>query len=229
MILFVADPLFAINQLTMLAGVGFAGGLYFFIRGFRLLARKRLLVNTSTSKIRSASLGLVEVSGLATGPYTVPAPITGNPCFLYQVTAWRQREDGKTHEWKKVAEETLHVPFFLDDSTGKLLVNPNGAELDLHRDFCQKYDQTWFSRVPDRAITFLARHGITLDGDHFRIEEWTVQPQNPLFIVGTLAENSGVEASPFPNAIDEKRSLGLTTVDRQGPAVTSPARGGPSF
>ena len=219
MILFVADPLFAINQLTLLATVGFAGGLYLFIRGFRLLARKRLLLNTPTSKIRSASLGLVEVSGFASGPYTVPAPITGNPCYLYRATVWRQREDSKSQEWKKIAEETLYLPFFLDDSTGKLLVDPNGADLDLHRDFCQKYDQTWLSRVPERATTFLARYGITPDGDHFRIEEWTIQPQNPLFIVGTFTENPGIDVQP-PSAADWKSSR--TNRSLQGSPNTPP-------
>ena len=208
-ILFVADSLFALNPLTLLAAVGCAGGLYLFVRGFRLLARKRLLLNSPTSKIRSASLGLVEVSGLATGPYTIPAPITGKPCYLYRTTAWRQR-DTENHEWKKIAEETLHVPFFLDDSTGKLLVDPAGADLDLHRDFCEKYDQTWTSQVPERATSFLARHGIAPEGDHFRIEEWTIQPQNPLFIVGTLAENPGIEVRQFSAGYRPNRtSIGL--------------------
>jgi E3 Ubiquitin ligase len=186
------------NEVMLLSAVAIAGGLYLFVRGFRLLARKRLLLNTPASKVRSASLGLVEIGGRATGPYTVPAPIIGNPCYLYRTTAWRQREESRSRDWKKVAEETLHVPFFLDDGTGTLLVNPEGAELDLHRDFCQKYDQTWLSRVPDRADSFLARHGISPGGDHFRIEEWTIQPQNPLFIVGTLAENRGFTARTFP-------------------------------
>src|SRR5664279_3558217 len=72
-----------INLLTILSSVAIAGGLYFFFVGFRLLARKRLLLTTPTSKIRSAALGLVEVNGMAAGPYTMPAPITGKPCFLY--------------------------------------------------------------------------------------------------------------------------------------------------
>src|SRR5260370_40897180 len=106
MSVFVADPIFALNQLTLLAAVGFAGGLYLFVRGFRLLTRKRLLLNTPTSKIRSASLGLVEVSGLATGPYTLPTPIAGAPCFLYRTTAWQKGDESKTGDWKKVAEES---------------------------------------------------------------------------------------------------------------------------
>jgi E3 Ubiquitin ligase len=213
-ILFVADSLFALNPLTLLAAVGCAGGLYLFVRGFRLLTRKRLLLNTPTSKIRSASLGLVEVSGLATGPHTIPAPITGKPCYLYRTTAWRQR-DTENHEWKKIAEETLRVPFFLDDSTGKLLVDPAGADLDLHRDFCEKYDQTWTSPVPERATSFLVRHGITPEGDHFRIEEWTIQPQNPLFIVGTLAENPGIEVRPF----SAQHRPGRTSISLQQPST----------
>ena len=116
-----------INELAILSSLAIAGGLYFFVSGFRLLARKRLLLTTPTSKIRSAAMGLVEVNGMAAGPYTIPAPITGKPCFLYHTTVWQQRE-GKNVEWDKIADETLHLPFFIDDSTGQLLVEPLGAD-----------------------------------------------------------------------------------------------------
>jgi hypothetical protein len=164
---------------------------------FSLLARKRLLINTPTSKIRSASVGLVEVSGVATGPYTIPAPITGNPCYLYQTIVWRQREESKSQEWKTVAEETLHVPFFLEDGTGKLLVSPGGAELDLHRDFA-KYDQTWISQCRTR-YDFLARHGIP-GGDHFQIE--VDHPAAWSLYIGTLANPGRVR--PLAAAVDER-------------------------
>ena len=191
------------TELAVFTLIGIAGGLYLFVRGFRLLARKRLLLNTPTSKIRSASLGLVEVSGVATGPYTLPAPITGKPCFFYRTTAWQQNDDKKS-EWQKVADETLHVPFFLDDSTGQLLIEPNGAELDLHRDFNQDYSDPFFSsRATPPVLSFLARHGIR-SSNKIRIEECSIQPQIPLFIVGTLAENPGIEVRPFATAIDPK-------------------------
>jgi hypothetical protein len=44
------------NELTSVSAVAIVGGLYLFIRGFGLLARKRLVLNTPSSKIRSASL-----------------------------------------------------------------------------------------------------------------------------------------------------------------------------
>src|SRR5882672_1829076 len=162
----------------LLSAVAILGGLYLFFRGFRLLVRKRLFLNTPTSKIRSASLGLVEISGMTTGPYTLPAPISGVPCFLYRTTAWIQSDDSKAHEWKKVAEEMLHLPFFLNYGTGQLLVHPRGAEFDLHRDFHQTYSDTIFSpHAPPQVSNFLARHGAT-DTSKIRIEERCIKPND---------------------------------------------------
>ena len=47
----------------MVALVGAVGGVALFFQGFRMLRYKRLILNTPFSKIRSASIGLVEVSG----------------------------------------------------------------------------------------------------------------------------------------------------------------------
>jgi len=188
-----------INHLTILSLVAIAGGLYFFLLGFLVLARRRLLLTTPTSRIRSAALGLVEVNGMAAGPYTMPAPITGKPCFLYHTTAWQQR-DGKKDEWEKVADETLHLPFFIDDSTGQLLIEPLGADLDLHRDFREEYAASFFSSnlndVPPRVGVFLSRHGI-VPARSFRIEERLIKPGDALFIAGTLTENPGVQVRPL--------------------------------
>jgi hypothetical protein len=186
------------DNLTIPSLVAIVGGLYFFVVGFRLLARKRLLLSTPSSKIRSAAMGLVEVNGAAAGPRTLPAPITGKPCFLYHTIAWQQRA-GKKQDWEKVADETLHVPFFVDDSTGQLLIEPLGAELDLHRDFREEYAPSFFSSnlegVPPRVSVFLSRHGI-IPSRRLRIEERSIKPEDALFIAGTLTENPGVKVQP---------------------------------
>jgi E3 Ubiquitin ligase len=190
--------LISINQLTILSSAAIAGGLYFFFLGFHLLARKRLLLCTPTSKIRSAAIGLVEVTGEATGPHTVAAPITGKPCFLYHTTAWQQTERNK--DWEKVADETLHLPFYIDDSTGQLLIEPLGAELDLRRNFREEFDASFFSSngadVPPRVSAFLSRHGIVTER-RLRIEERSISPGDALFIAGTLTENPGVQVRPL--------------------------------
>ncbi len=231
--LFVLPP---INHLAILSLIAIAGGLYFFFQGFRLLARKRILLNTPTSKIRSAALGLVEVNGQATGSHTMAAPITGKPCFLYRTVAWQQRA-GKKQEWEKVADETLHLPFFVDDSTGKLLVEPLGADLDLHRDFREEYDASFFvsslltngASIPPRVSVFLARHGIT-PGRRLRIEEHAIKPNDALFVAGTLAENPGIQLRPFAPHIEPLASAANASgSSMQGTRNNPPDPSGDSF
>jgi E3 Ubiquitin ligase len=187
-------------NLIVWAAVGIAAGVYLFVRGFRMLQRKRLILNTPTSKIRSASMGLVEVSGLAVGPYVMTAPLTALPCYYYRSIAWQWKQQGKNKEWVKVADESLHLPFYLDDNTGRVLVNPQGAELDIHRDFHEEYSDSLFTTkefAPPNVCSFLARHNIDTD-TKIKVEEYCIKPKNALFVMGTLAENSGLEVGPKP-------------------------------
>jgi E3 Ubiquitin ligase len=182
------------------AFVGLAFGAYWFYRGFILLARRRLILDTPASKIRSASIGLVELSGLAGGPYTLRAPLTGVPCYYYRTLAWQLKQSGKNSHWEKAADETLYVPFYLDDNSGRVLVDPQGAELDLHRDFQEEFHTSFFSTqldVPSNAAGFLMRHGIDTD-KKLKLEEYSIKPKNALFVLGTLAPNPGVSVSATP-------------------------------
>jgi len=190
------------NHGTFVTAVLFGGvcGLHLFYRGFRMLQRKRLIENTPTSTIRAAAMGLIEVNGLATGPYTLTAPVTGFPCYYYRSIAWQMRKSGKNEHWEKIVDESLHVPFYVDDNTGRLLVDPQGAEMDIHRDFCETYSNTLFSinaGVPGNVAGFLARHGVDCD-QKTKVEEFCIKPKNSLFILGTLAQNHGVETSGTP-------------------------------
>jgi hypothetical protein len=173
---------------------------YLFVRGFRLLQRKRLIMDTPSSKIRSASMGLVELSGLAVGPYTLPAPITGVPCYFYRTLAWQWKQNGKSSSWVKAAEESMHVPFYLDDTTGRVLVDPQGAEMDIHRDFHEEFSNSVFSSnldIPANISIFLSRHGVGSD-KKIKVEEYCIKVKNFLFVLGTLAENPGLTVGPTP-------------------------------
>ena len=186
--------LFPANHLTVLSALAIAGGLYFFVVGLRLSAHKRRLLATPTSNIGSAALGPVEIHGMATGPNTMPAPITGKPCFLYHTTVWQLRE-GKKEEWEKIADETLHLPFFLHDSTGQLLVEPLGADLSLDHDFREEFAPKEVD-VPPRVSVFLSRHGI-VPSRRLRIDERLIKSEDSLFVSGTLTENPGIQVRPF--------------------------------
>jgi hypothetical protein len=193
--------------------MGFAAGIYLFFRGFYLLQRRRLILDTPLSKIRSAAMGMVEVSGLAVGPYTLIAPITERPCYYYRTVAWEWKRRGKNNQWVKVAGECMHLPFFLDDNTGRVLVDPRGAELDLHRDFREEFNTSFFSsnETPANVNSFLARHGVATS-NKIRIEECCIKPKNALFVLGTLGDNPGIEVRP--EAVADADALNQVSVRR---------------
>ncbi|HSY92400.1 MAG TPA: hypothetical protein VK812_13570 [Candidatus Binatus sp.] len=180
--------------------LGFGAGVGLFIYGFRLLQRRRLILDTPFSKIRSASMGMVEISGQAVGPYTMVAPITARPCYYYRTLVWEYKQSGKNKTWVKIAGECMHLPFFIDDNTGRLLVDPRGADLDLHCDFKQEFCDSFFTTkepAPANVHSFLSRHGI-VTSNKIKVEEYCIKPKNSLFLLGTLGENPGIEVGPQP-------------------------------
>ena len=189
--------------------IGLCAGLYLFFNGFRLLQRRSLILDTPVSKIRSASMGMVELSGLAAGPYTIVAPVTERPCFYFRTIVWEWKRQGRSNQWVKVAAECMHVPFFLDDNTGKVMIDPRGAELDLHRDFQEQFCDSFFTtkeEVPSNVRTLLLRHGISTS-NKIKVEEFCIKPKNSLFLLGTLGDNPGLELAPQPIADDEHNTL----------------------
>jgi len=176
-------------RLVFWAAAGAAVGIYLFIRGFLMLRYKRMIENTPASKIRSASMGLVELSGMAEGPQTIPAGITGEACFYYRAIAWELRQSGRSREWKKVADESLYVPFFINDMTRRMLVDAAGADMEVTRNFHDEFSASFFGgreMLPENVGKFMARNGV-LGGESVRLEERCVKPGYPLFVFGTLA------------------------------------------
>jgi len=188
------------SGLLIFCVVGFCGGIGLFLYGFRLLQRRRLILDTPFSKIRSASMGMVEISGQAVGPYTMLAPITARPCYYFRTLVWEYKQQGKNKQWLKIVSDCMHLPFFVDDNTGRVLVDPRGADLDLHRDFERQFSDSFFATkdpVPGNVRSFLSRHGI-VTYNKIKVEEYCIKPKNSLFILGTLGDNQGIEVNPQP-------------------------------
>jgi hypothetical protein len=188
------------SELLIFCAVGFCAGIGLFLYGFRLLQRRRLILDTPFSKIRSASMGMVEISGQAVGPYTILAPVTARPCYYFRTLVWEYKQQGKNKQWVKVVSDCMHLPFFIDDNTGRVLVDPRGADLDLHCDFEQQFSDSFFTTkdpLPDNVRSFLSRHGI-VTYNKIKVEEYCIKPKNSLFILGTLGVNEGLEVNPQP-------------------------------
>src|SRR3984893_3342301 len=185
--------------------IGLCAGIVSFVQGFRLLQRRRLILDTPFSKIRSAAMGMVELSGLAIGPYTMVAPISARPCYYYRTLVWEWKRQGKSNQWVKVVAECMHLPFFLDDNTGRVLVDPRGADLDIHCDFLEEFSDALFTTkdpAPGNVRAFLARHGVDTN-NKIKVEEYCIKPKNSLFILGSLADNPGIDVMPQPTREEE--------------------------
>jgi len=98
-----------------------------FWSGFYFVRLKRQIENTPTSKVRSMAMGLVEVHGRACRQYALVAPMTQSACAWYRLRKYR-KDNNKN--WKLIKQvDSNHVPFQVDDGTGRVVVEPMGASV----------------------------------------------------------------------------------------------------
>jgi hypothetical protein len=98
-----------------------------FVGGFYCLRLKRLIENTPTSRIRSMAMGMVELHGRARRKYALVSPATQTACVWYRLRRYRRnRKSG----WQLFRQsDSGAVPFLLDDGTGAVTINPDGARV----------------------------------------------------------------------------------------------------
>jgi len=188
------------KRFLVFPAMGIILGIFWAYRGFLLLQRKRLILKTPTCKIRSADMGLIEVSGVACGPYVILSPLKKIECYYHRTIAWEWKTNSRKGEWAKIAEEILNVPFYVDDSTDKVLIDARGADTDLHCDFDEQYNRSTLSggpEMPTNVSDFLVRHSAD-PRKQIRVEEYCVKPSTFLFVLGTLSQNPGIDASITP-------------------------------
>jgi hypothetical protein len=180
------EPLFVLRSPLLWGVAGIAIGVFLFFRGFPFLKRKQLIQDIPTSTVRGASLGAVELSGRVVGPYTLIAPLSETDCFYYRAVA-----RGSSREDKNPREEILYAPFFLDDGTGRVMVDPRGAETELSATVDDEY-----SPSSGDAFTrhFLVRHGIS-SSFPAHLEEYCIRAGDQLYVLGTLRENPGLQSA----------------------------------
>ncbi|PIQ90765.1 MAG: hypothetical protein COV71_02795, partial [Candidatus Omnitrophica bacterium CG11_big_fil_rev_8_21_14_0_20_41_12] len=198
-ILFVPSGISALFSNTfppvLLFGVGF--GMFFFLFGFSRLRRRRLIENIPTSTVRGLALGLVELAGVAKNKTLLKAPFTGTDCVFFRYTIERWEKRGKSSEWVDIAEgDSSSSPFFLDDTTGSVMILPKGAELFQPVDF--EFKNGWGNPLPENLIYFLQRQGVphkTLFGfsSQLRFREWRISEGQQVYVLGSAKESSNYQ------------------------------------
>ena len=101
-----------------------------FLAGFHYLSLKRQVLNTPTSRIRSMAMGMVEVRGKAERLYAVVSPMSQMACVYYRLHRYRR---DRNNSWQLTSTTSSgHVPFALQDETGRVTIDPKGAAVHPH-------------------------------------------------------------------------------------------------
>ena len=128
------------------------------------LKRYRTVADTPTSRIASAPQGYIELVGRGRQPpgSTLLSPITGLPCLWYRYRV--ERLNGK--RWEHVESHVSHDTFGVDDGSGSVLVDPDGAEImTSHKQVSISggYRRTEWRLIEGETVYVIGEH-VTLGG-----------------------------------------------------------------
>jgi hypothetical protein len=144
----------------------FAVGALLFGFFFVALRNKREAESLPTHTCRAVPMGLVEVSGRAAGePF--PSPFGGVPCFCSRLVVEEWRKDPKADHWHEIYGKTFSTPFYVEDDTGRVRVNP--AEADLHLELDFSFDMVKGLQGTPAALEQLRDSGLDAEGVRERL------------------------------------------------------------
>jgi len=180
------------DQAFFYLAAGTLGGFGLSVYGWMVRQQKRLIEHIPTSTIRSLAMGLVEISGQAQPEEgLLSSPFSGLPCVFYSYVVEEHVGSGKNARWETVGEGTSKEPFFVGDTTGRVLVVPLGAELILPDE--RTYRNNWLGELPPTTIAGLNRLGISTEGwigsKTLRCREAFIQPEEQVYVLGTAHEH----------------------------------------
>lgn len=136
--------------------------------GVAILRRRRLIETLPTSPTGLVREGLAEIEGEARPAAPLTAPLSGQPCVYYRYKLEEQRRGRPgRRQWRTVDRGESEQPFYLEDSSGRIRVEPAGAEMVLRRDF---RSSGWGGLLSGRK----------------RLSEWRIEPGDRVFVLGTL-------------------------------------------
>ncbi|WP_419468728.1 GIDE domain-containing protein [Aquipseudomonas alcaligenes] len=157
------------------------------------LSEARFLLNTPTSKIRSAAQGYVELYGvldeLPDGQ--LRAPLTGTPCLWWRFKIEEYDDDGKRKRWRVIESGVSEALVRLKDATGECLINPKGAEVR------PSTRQVWSGseRHPRGLSDSVGLLGMLFSaGSQYRYTEERLHAGQPLYAIGDFRTQGGTEA-----------------------------------
>jgi len=174
-------------------------GIVAFFRGFQIRTKRKLIENIPTSTVRGLAMGLVEVKGKARQfQDLLTSDFARATCVFYHYKVEEYRNSGRSGHWVTLAEYSSPQCFYLEDETGKVLVDPARAEFHVHPD--RRYSSGLGGK--DKADFFTALEALGIEAKNFigfekslRCEEAYIVPGDDLYVLGTARENPYVSGS----------------------------------
>jgi len=153
---------------------------------------KRTVEDVPTSKVKGVFYGLNEVKGSVKSDHPLQAPLTETPSVWYKWKIsehWRKTEtyrdsQGKTKKrtrsgWKTIDSGGSFQPFDLQDDTGELLIEPEGAKVEAPSTMshtCGPTDPLYYGKGPLIAIAHSTSRR--------RFSETSLAPGDAVYVLG---------------------------------------------
>jgi hypothetical protein len=175
-------------------------GLTFIYNGLKMLLLRQKIMNTPTSKVESAAVGFVELAGKAKCKDDFFSPVDGAKCAYCELdiedSVYRKHGSG----WKNIISRESGNQFYLEDKTGKMLIDSNNAEMDIPDDII--YLGVMDTRkIGPRVKSLMSRDheiGVLLgsySGHTIRIQERRIEDGKQLYVLGNAQPIPGAESS----------------------------------
>jgi len=143
------------------------------VEGLRTFLKMRFIENIPCSKVRSAAMGLVELQGQARPRKLQVSPASQRPCCWWRFKVQEYRKSGKNSRWVTIQDSQSPEPFFLEDNTGRMLIDPIDAELHIPEIILP---------VDERSPSQFKNHGFF--SNKRRLIEQLILEHSPIYVLG---------------------------------------------
>ena len=165
-------------KLTVFLAVLATAGVFLFFWGWEVYGKQKMIEDIPTSKIRSIPMGIVEIKGKALQKYPLESKLNAVKCVYYKYKIEKLVASGfgrnRRSSWKVISQGQSITPFYVEDSTGKVLIEPFNCESVLKRKYY--YSDGMFEGAK-------------------RYSEWYIEPGEELYVLGFAGKSEDVMAS----------------------------------
>ncbi|HUZ00641.1 MAG TPA: E3 ubiquitin ligase family protein [Thermomicrobiaceae bacterium] len=148
----------------------------------------------------------VEVKGVLRCDAPLAGEISQQPCVYYDSRVTREyerRERDNNGNWhtdrrsETVASNKQSTPFYVEDASGRVLVRPDGADLDAQK-VVDRFEQA-AAGGPTITLPMIGGVSLNLSGEGtvgYKYEEWALPVGSQVYVLGAAQESGEIARPP---------------------------------